>query len=159
MFTFHSVLCLQVITNNTQQCFQKKQTFKEGKYQLVLQWLTESCRQSQSLCDKVLTHYLLGWQGNSSLFFLHSAYFSPKGQGLERFLFPLFWNGGHGWLSSTGLTAFLVHFLDRGNGRSPGFGHCSAPTSPAKERSFLDLFWQEYPVWFLHQELQSNTLS
>lgn len=60
MFTFHSVLCLQAITSNIQQHLQKKQTFKEGKYQLVLQRVTDSYRQSQASCDKVL---IICWAG------------------------------------------------------------------------------------------------
>lgn len=48
---------------------------------------TDSYKQPQPLCVEVLTHYLLGWEGNSSLFSSHSAVFCLTEQGLEDYYF------------------------------------------------------------------------
>lgn len=77
---------------------------------------TVARKQSQSLRVKALTHHLLGREGNCSLFSSRSAVFRLTDPGLEKYLFPFFWNVWRGWLSSTGWNAFLVYSINRGMG-------------------------------------------
>ena len=102
-------------------------TFMEWKFQLVLQWW-DSCKQSSSLCVKALSHYLMGWEWNSSLSSC-SAVFCLADQIRKKYLFPSFWNVRHGRLSSAGLIAVLMRFKGRGNGHWSGFGRAEEVSS------------------------------
>lgn len=90
-----------------------------GKHQL--QWVTDSCRQSHSLCDKVL---IVGWAGKEiQPLFPELCIFVFDRPGTRDVLFPLFWNGRG--LPSAGLTALLLCFSGTGNG--PGLVWGGAP--------------------------------
>lgn len=154
MFTFHSVLCLQAITSNIQQHLQKKQTFKEGKYQLVLQRVTDSYRQSQSSCDKVLIICWAGKEIPASFPELCIFLFNRPGT-REIFFFPSLLK----WQAWRTALSWVTAFLTQREWTLAWFWPVLCSHLPCWRKIILHLFQQEYPVWFLHQELLSNKMS